>query len=109
MKSADMEEFITLIKDGIKRGKTECKINNISNSSFIKLKNQIINNHTEFNLVNMKIAVISTGMYKEEKVFNNGNIYRSFMDFKEIVRKTDEDYWNKMYKYISKKRKNMIY
>ena len=26
------------------------------------------------------------------------------MDFKEIVCKTDEDYWNKMYKYISKKR-----
>ena len=107
MKSADMDEFVTLIKDGIKRGNTECKINSISNSSFIKLKNQIINNHTEFNLVNMKIAVISTGMYKEEKVFNNGNIYRSFMDFKEIVCKTDEDYWNKMYKYISKKRRHI--
>ena len=46
-------------------------------------------------------------MYKEEKVFNNGNIYRSFMDFKEIVCKTDEDYWNKIYTYISKMRRHI--
>ena len=107
MKIADMDEFVTLIKQGIKKGTTECKINNISSSSFLKLKNQIMKNPGEFTFLNMKIAIISTGMYKEEKVFNNGNIYRSFMDFKEIVCKTDEDYWNKMYKYISKIRRHI--
>ena len=107
MKSSDIDEFVTLIKEGIKKGTTECKINSISSSSFVRLKNQIINNPNDFTLINKKIAIISTGMYKDEKVFNNGNIYRSFMDFKEIVCKTDEDYWNKIYTYISKMRRHI--
>ena len=84
----------------------ECKMENISSSVFIKLKKELIQDWENIPLVNTKIAVIVTGYYKEDKVFNNGNVYRGFNDFKDVICKTDENYWNKLYKYIMKKRRH---
>ena len=107
MEKADsMEEYVKLVKEGIKRGIRICKLDGISNSVFIKLKKSFIENGEDIPLINKKIAVIITGYYKEEKVFNNGNIYRGFEDFKDIICQTDEEYWNKLYKYIMKKRRH---
>ena len=105
-KSDNMEEYVKLIKEGIKKGVRTCKLDGISNSVFVKLKKHLIENGDDIPFINIKIAVIVTGHYKEEKVFNNGNIYRGFEDFKDIICKTDEPYWNKLYKYILKKRKH---
>ena len=107
MEKADsMEEYVKLIKEGIKKGTSICKLDGISNSVFLKLKKSLIENGEDFPLINQKIAVIILGYYKEEKVFNNGNIYRGYMDFEDIVCQTDEAYWNKLYKYIMKKRRH---
>ena len=107
LKKADnMEEYVKLIKEGIKKGNREFKLDGISTSAFIKFKKELIQNSDEIPLVNMKIAVIITGHFKEEKVFNNGNIYRGFMDFKEAMCKVDEAYWNKLHKYILKQRRH---
>ena len=106
-KSDTMEEYVKLIKEGIKRGVRTCKMDGISNSVFIKLKKDLIENGENIPLINTKIAVLVLGYYKEEKVFNNGNIYRGFMDFKDVICNKDEQYWNKLYKYISKKRRHV--
>ena len=108
-KSDTMEEYVKLIKEGIKRGVRTCKMDGISNSVFIKLKKDLIENGENIPLINTKIAVLVLGYYKEEKVFNNGNIYRGFMDFKDVICNKDEQYWNKLYKYISKKRRRHVY
>ena len=106
-KKADtMTEFVKLIKEGITKGVRNCKMENISSSVFIKLKKELIQNWENIPLVNTKIAVIVTGYYKEDKVFNNGNVYRGFNDFKDIICKTDENYWNKLFKYIMKQRRH---
>ena len=106
-KSDTMEEYVKLIKEGIKRGVRTCKMDGISNSVFIKLKKDLIENGENIPLINTKIAVLALGYYKEEKVFNNGNIYRGFMDFKDVICNKDEQYWNKLYKYIAKKRRHV--
>ena len=79
----------------------------ISNSVFIKLKKDLIENGDNIPLINTKIAVLILGYYKEEKVFNNGNIYRGYNDFKDVICNTDEAYWEKLYKYIMKKRRHV--
>ena len=108
MEKADtMLEYVKLIKEGIKRGVRTCKMDGISNSVFIKLKKDLIENGDNIPLINTKIAVLILGYYKEEKVFNNGNIYRGYNDFKDVICNTDEAYWEKLYKYIMKKRRHV--
>ena len=104
--SDNMEEFVQLIKEGINKGNREYKMEGISSPIFIKLKKEFIQNGENIPLINKKIAVITTGYYKEEKVFNNGNIYRGFMYFKDIVCKIDKNYWEKLHAYILKQRRH---
>ena len=104
--SDNMEEFVQLIKEGIKKGNREYKMEGISSPIFIKLKKELIQNGENIPLINKKIAVITTGYFKEEKIFNNGNIYRGFMDFKDIVCKIDKAYWEKLHAYILKQRRH---
>ena len=103
--SGTMQEFVKLVKEGITKGNRQFKMDGISSSTFIKLKKELIEYGKNIPLITKKIAVIVTGFYKEEKVFNNGNIYRGFKDFKEIICQIDEPYWDKLFKYITKKKK----
>jgi hypothetical protein len=103
IKTKDMEEFSGLIKNGLSKGNKICKIENVSSSGFIKLKNKLINPLEEIPEILKKIAVIITGHYKQNKVFNNGNCIRDFGYFKDIVCKVDTDYWNKLVAYSKSK------
>ena len=47
IKTKDLEEFSNLIKFGLSKGNKTYKIENVSNSGYIKLKNRLSNsNHT---------------------------------------------------------------
>ena len=103
IKTKDLEEFSNLIKFGLSKGNKTCKIENVSNSGYVKLKNRLSNSIEEIPELLKKIAILVTGHYKEKIVFNNGNCIRDISNFKTTVCKIDKNYWEKLVAYVKSK------
>ncbi|ORX59952.1 hypothetical protein BCR36DRAFT_579404 [Piromyces finnis] len=110
--SESLEEFKEGFKNGISRGNSTVKIENIYSAGFLKLINELNSNYKTENypLLFDKTSIILLGRDEDDQVvWNNGNVCRkSNKILKNILKESDSERWEEVEK-IYKKHNIHIY
>ena len=106
--SEDISDFISLLKNGIKKGVIEYKLIDHSSLGFDDIIKSIGNKNKEINFRKEKINILITGKdEKDNQIWNEGNKIKSLKTYYPLKNVLNRKEWDDLIKIITKRGKHI--